>query len=104
MTDLLQVLLDMRNGAVAQDCNLKFNEVLRAVIDTGGKGKLTINLLVSPGKRGTGGAVLEVETSHECKMTKPELTIGRTTFFVTEDGQLTRDDPRQVDMFQEVRK
>ena len=39
MTDLLAVLLDMRNGAVAADCNTKFNEVLRAVIDTGGKEK-----------------------------------------------------------------
>src|ERR1700693_446368 len=92
-TDLLQVLLDMRNGQVAGDCNLKFNEVLKAVLDTGGKGELTIKLFVRPSKMGMGGAVVEVETEHECKLKKPELAVGRSLFFVTKDGDLTREDP-----------
>ena len=102
MTDLLQVLLDMRNGAVAADCNAKFNEVLKAVLETAGKGKLTIDLIITPAKMGMGGAVLEVETSHECKMKKPELAIGRSMFFVAPDGSLTREDPSQAAMFAEV--
>ncbi len=99
MTDLLQVLLDMRNGQVASDVSQKFNEVLKAVIDTGGKGELTIKLFVKPSKMGMGGAVIEVETAHECKLKKPELEIGRSFFFVTATGDLTRDDPAQVAMF-----
>ncbi len=99
MTDLLQILLDMRNGAVASDCNVKFNEVLKAVIETGGKGELTIKLMLRPGKLGMGGAVIEVETEHECKQKKPELAIGRSIFFVTPEGELTRDDPYQTAMF-----
>lgn len=102
-TDLLAVLLDMRSGAVAADCNQKFNEVLKAVIETGGKGKLTIDLFIAPSKMGMGGAVVEVETSHECKTKKPELAIGKSFFFVQKDGTLTRDDPAQVAMFQEVK-
>lgn len=98
-TDLLAVLLDMRSGAVAADCNQKFNEVLKAVIETGGKGKLTIDLLIAPSKMGMGGAVVEVETSHECKMKKPELAIGKSFFFVNKDGSLTRDNPAQTAMF-----
>ena len=100
MTDLLAVMMDMRNGAVAADCNQKFNEVLKAVIDTGGKGELTIKLMVKPSKMGMGAAVIEVETSHECKLKKPEFDVGRSFFFVTKDGDLTRDDPAQVAMFQ----
>ncbi len=102
MTDLLQILLDMRNGKVAMDCNEKFNEVLNAVLQTGGKGELTIKLFVKPSKMGMGGAVIEVETEHEAKMKKPELAIGRSFFFVTPDGDLTRDDPDQAKMFEEV--
>ena len=55
MTDILQFLLDMRSGAVASDCNQKFNEVVKAVVDTGGKGELNIKLSIAPSKFGTGG-------------------------------------------------
>lgn len=90
----------MRSGQVASDCNAKFNEVLKAVIDTGGKGELTIKLLIKPSRMGMGGAVIEVETEHECKMKKPELQIGRSVFFVTAEGDLTRNDPGQEAMFE----
>lgn len=99
-TDLLQFLLDMRNGQVAANCNEKFNELIQAVLETGGKGELTIKIFVKPSKMGMGGAVIEVETAHECKAKKPELEIGRSFFFVTKDGTLTRDDPAQVAMFE----
>jgi hypothetical protein len=105
MTDLLQVILDMRNGAVAADCNAKFNEVLTAVLETGGVGELNLKLKLKPSKLGMGGAVLEVEASHELKTKKPELQIGKAFFFVTKEGALTRDDPAQVEMFsQEVKQ
>ena len=102
--DLLSVLLEMRSGQVATDCNEKFNEVLAAVLETGGKGKLTIELHVAPSKMGLGGAVLEVETFHECKLKKPELGIGKSVFFVTKEGKLTRDDPAQSAMFEKPAK
>ncbi len=99
MTDLLQVLLDMRNGQVAADCNQKFNDVLRSVIETAGKGELTIKLFIKPSKLGMGGAVVEVETEHECKMRRPELSVGRSLFFVSESGDLVRDNPDQAALF-----
>lgn len=100
MTDFVNMLVDMRNGAVALDLNAKFNEMLTAVLETGGNGELTIKLKAAPSKMGMGGAVLEVETEHECKMKKPELKVGKSFFFVTKDGDLTRDDPAQVAMFE----
>ena len=99
MTDLLQTLLDMRSGQVAADCNEKFNQVLQAVIDTGGKGKLTLELNIEPAKFGMGAAVLEVSIDHNIKLKKPELEIGNAVFFVTKEGTLTRDDPAQTQMF-----
>lgn len=98
--DLLGILLDMRSGQVAADCNQKFNEVLQAVLETGGKGELTIKLLIQPSKFAMGGAVVEVETEHECKSKKPELKVGKATFFVTREGRLTREHPDQTGMFE----
>lgn len=100
MTDLLQVILDMRNGAVAMDCNNKFNEVLKSVIETGGKGELNIKFMVRPSKMGMGGTVVEVETEHECKVKKPELAVGKSFFFITKEGDMSRQDPAQEAMFE----
>lgn len=99
MTDVLQALMEMRNGEVAMDCNRKFNELLSAVLETGTKGKFSLSIEIKPSKFALGGAVLEVETQHECKVKKPELNVGRSLFFVAKDGRLTRDDPAQESMF-----
>ena len=99
MTDFVNLVMEMRGGAVATDLNNKFNEMLTAVLETGGKGELTIKIKAAPSKMGLGGAVLEVETEHECKMKKPELAVGKAFFFVTKEGDLTRDDPAQTAMF-----
>jgi hypothetical protein len=100
VNDVLAVLMDMRSGAVANDISGKFDEVVRAVIETGGKGELVIKLSVRPSKMGMGGCVIEVEAEHECKLKKPELAIGKSVFFVTAEGRLTRDDPAQTAMFE----
>ena len=100
MTDFVNLIMEMRGGAVATDLNAKFNEMLTAVLETGGKGELTVKIRAAPSKMGMGGCVLEVETEHECKVKKPELAVGKSFFFVTKDGELTRDDPAQVAMFE----
>jgi len=97
-SDFLATILDMRQGKVAQNCNEKFNECLQAVLDTGGKGELTLKLHIRPSKMGLGGAVVEVEMEHDIKLKKPELEIGKAFFFVARDGSLTREDPEQIAM------
>lgn len=99
MTDLMAVLTEMRSGQVITDCNRKFNELLAAVYETQKKGVITIKVHVKPSKLAIGGGVIEVEAEHDCTITKPELPVGRSLFFVAQNGQLTRDDPAQSDMF-----
>lgn len=100
-TDLIACLLEMRSGQVAIDLNEKFNKVLRGVLDTGGKGEMTVKLHVRPSKMGLGGAVVEVEMEHDVKVKVPELEIGKAFFFVNRDGTLSREDPAQQAMFSE---
>jgi hypothetical protein len=95
MTDLLQVLADMQQGQVLCDCNEKFNELLKAVEDTGGKGELTIKVFVKPAKFALGGGVLQMELEHEAKTKLPELAVGSSLFFVKADGDITRNHPDQ---------
>ena len=45
--------MDMRSGAVAADISRKFDEMIKAVIDVGAKGELTITLTAEPAKRGS---------------------------------------------------
>jgi len=101
VTDFVSVLMEMRNGEVAMDCNRKFNDVLSSVFETGAKGTLTLTVSVKPSKFAMGGAVVEVETEHTCRIKKPELNIGRTLFFVGKDGTLNRDDPMQLALLHE---
>lgn len=98
-TDFMGVLASMRNGEVMRDLSEKFNEVLTGVLDTGGKGELTVTFKIEPAKLGMGGIVLEVSTEHKTKIKRPELQVGASTFFVGRDGRLTREDPHQTEMF-----
>lgn len=104
MTDFISTLMSMRGGEVALDCNHKFQEMLGSVLETGKKGKLVLSIEVKPSKVALGGAVIEVETTHDCSIKKPELSIGKAFFFVAEDGSLTRDDPAQMAMYEEVKE
>lgn len=101
MTDFISLVMDMRSGAVAADLNAKLQEVLRAVLETAGKGELTVKFTITPSKLGMGGAVIEVETEHDIKIKRPELKVGKAVFFVTNEGDLTREDPAQTAMFEE---
>jgi hypothetical protein len=100
VNDFLAVVMDMRSGQVAQDINTKFNELVSAVLETGAKGELTVKVSVKPSRFAMGGAVIEIEAEHECKAKVPELKVGRSVFFVTREGRLTRDDPSQAAMFE----
>ena len=102
MNDVLQILMDIRGGQLANRLNEKFNEVLDGVRETAGVGTLTLKLKISPSKLGKGGAVIETKIEHDLKTTRPELQIGAGVFFVTEDGTLTRDDPAQTALFEEA--
>ncbi len=107
MTDVLGCILSMRSGKVASNLNEKFNEVLRAVLETGCKGEVNIKLSIKPSRMGIGGVVLEVDMDADTKIKKPELAIGSSVFFVDKEGSLTREDPDQEGLFaaaEEVRE
>ena len=104
MNDILQILLDARDGAIAADISKKFDEIVAAVNDSAKEGSLTIELKIKPAKLGMGGCVIEVELEHTTKMKRPELPVGKATFFLSREGKLSRDNPDQGPLFASLEK
>lgn len=101
MADFVSTFMEMRNGGAAADCNRKFSELLAAIMETRKKGKITLTIEVSPARMDVMGDVKEVDLRHTCAIAKPELDQGRSVFFTTQDGRLSRQDPNQME-FEEM--
>lgn len=95
MADFIQTLMEMRAGAAAADCSRKLSELVAAIMETGKKGELVLKVNITPSRLNL-GRVTEVEIEHTCKISKPEHSTGRSIFFTTEEGTLTREDPNQM--------
>lgn len=89
----------MRNGAVAIEGSEKLTEVLKAVMETGKKGKLGLVIEVTPSKWSMERGVTEVELVAKFTAIEPVHDPAKTTFFTSKEGTLSRDDPNQVAMF-----
>lgn len=99
MTDFIKVLVELRNGAVAIEGSEKLTEVMKAVMDTGKKGKLSLSIDITPSKWTMSGGVKEVEVLAKYVIVEPAHDPAKTTFFTTKEGSLTREDPNQTAMF-----
>lgn len=96
--DVIQTLLEMNGGAVAEELNRDWSEVRAAVTENGGKGELTIKLSIKATGHNKMGGVSQVELAHATSIKKPKLKTGAAFFYVDMAGNLTRKDPRQQEL------
>lgn len=90
MRGFIDTLKDIRDGELLAELPRKLQEVIEGVQATGKKGKLTIVLELAPAKAGM------FVLTDDVKQTIPEPERDTTTvFFVTDESDLTRRDPRQ---------
>lgn len=106
MQNLLDVLTDMRDGAVLMDCNEKFSQMVAAVLETGKGGEIKLTIKVKPSKVSmkNNEGVIEVELEHAITTKVPELPVGKAVFFVTDDQRLSRNNPKQEEMFRQMKE
>lgn len=97
--DFVQMLMEVQSGEAAMLANSRLHELVQAIRDTAGSGTLTLKMSVKPGKLGMGGLVQTVVATVDVVIKKPELHLGDSIFYVTEDGNLSRNDPRQEALF-----
>jgi hypothetical protein len=92
MNRFCETLRQVRNGALETEMNDALQELVHEVERTGKKGSLTLTIEVQPageGKQFVNGAT---------KAKLPSPTNQATLFYVKENGDLTRRDPRQPEL------
>ncbi len=83
------ILGEIENGYFLRELTAKAFEVVRAAQETRKAGALKLSFKISPTGRGS------VEIDAKMDATVPEHDRPSTTFFVTPDGTLMRNDPNQ---------
>lgn len=92
------VLMQIRGGAAISDAAKDLNELVRAVKETNKAGSLTIKLTVEPDK--TDNTVVTIQPDVTLKL--PKKARAKGIFYVDDKtGDLTREDPRQLDLLRE---
>ncbi|RIY41979.1 hypothetical protein [Neopusillimonas maritima] len=84
------VLQELRYGTLHDELSEKLQEVVNACVETGKVGGLTLSIKLKPGKSG------ELELIDQIKTQIPELEKGTSIMWATPEGNLQRQDPRQM--------
>lgn len=92
----LAFLQGFRRGELIAEAEAQLTELVEAIRDTGGKGDLTLKL---PLKMNDAG---QIECIPQITVKKPRRQIGTGIYYPTEDGKLSRRDPSQDDLFDEL--
>lgn len=90
MRRFTQTLDQLRFGSLTDDLTKALNELTIKCGDTGRSGELTLKLVLKPGKAG------QIEIVDDIKVRLPKDEKGSTIMFATVEGNLTREDPRQM--------
>lgn len=97
MQSFLDVLSQIRGGSALADAARDLQELVQAVRDTGKSGKLTFSITVEPDKADE--TVVNLQPDITLKLPKKPRAKG--IFFVDKRGNLTREDPRQLELLAE---
>jgi len=91
--DLADVLRDLAHGAANRQGSAKLTELIQACKSTGKKGVLTIKLGI-----GVDPVTKIAQFAAAISTTRPEPTLPGGMYYVTNDGTLVTEDPRQLKM------
>lgn len=94
---LTDIMGNIRGGFALHKAGERLNELVMAVKETGKKGSVTLIIEVSPDKSDEN----VVSVQPKIKSSIPDKGFTPGVFFATDQGELTREDPRQQEMFEE---
>ena len=92
----LEFLQSFRRGELIAEADEQFGELMEAIRRTGGKGAITIKLPFKVNEAG------QIECVPQLSCQKPRKPLGTGIYYVTDEGRLTRRDPSQEDLFDEL--
>lgn len=94
MSSILDVLSQIRGGAALIDANKELREVVMAVKSTGKKGSITLKIDIEPDK--TDDTVVTFQPDVTKKV--PKKAYAKGLFYVSDNGDVSREDPRQQEL------
>lgn len=94
----LELLQSHRRGEVLSRADELLEELVEAVATTGESGELTIKLPFKVNKAG------QIEITPQLSMKKPRPPLATGIYFASETNRLTRSDPRQMDIEDEIER
>lgn len=96
--NFLEFLQTFRRGELLTSGDEKLNELMDAMATTDGDGSITISLKFKRNKAG------QLEVTPDISLKKPRRSLGTGIYFATEDGRLSRRDPNQGDIEDEIER
>lgn len=87
--DFVTVFADLDDGAVADNATECLIDLVNAVREANRKGSITITISAEPEGR-------QVTLDAKVTVKMPSKETNATVFYATDDGQLTRNDPKQT--------
>ena len=92
----IEFLQTFRRGELLSVAHEQWDELMNAIRITGGKGEFTLKLSFKVNAAG------QLETVPLVTIKKPRKPLGTGIYYLTEDGALTRRDPAQEELFDEL--
>lgn len=95
MNQFIATINDIRQGQIADEMGDQLAALVKAVRETGGKASLSLKLTIKPASKNN---TEQLVVTDEIVATKPKPERGTTILFSTEEGNLSRRDPRQPEL------
>ncbi len=88
-------LTELNEGSIHASLTADFAELLRTVQATGRAGSLTLKVKVIPAVRNDGASTDRINITTDRKLELPKPQMPADFFYLTDDGETTRNHPRQ---------
>ena len=96
--NFLELIQSFRRGELLAEGDAKLSELIEAVQRTGSSGDLAMKMKVKVNKAG------QLEIVPEITIKKPSRALGTNIYFATDNGRLTRRDPHQLAIEDEIER
>lgn len=96
--NFLSFLQGFRRGELIRRGEEALDEVMQGIRATGGKGEITVKLPFNINKAG------QIECTPTVTAKVPSRPVGTGIYFMGDEGQLSRRDPAQMDIEDEIEK
>lgn len=94
--NFLEFMQSFRRGELIAEADELLSELMEAIQKTGGKGEITLKLPFKPNDAG------QIECIPVLTLKKPRRPMSTGIYFVSDSQKLTRNDPTQDDLFDEL--